>query len=510
MKKIHLLACVASLLIPAALRADVKVASLFTDHMVLQRDMPLPVWGTADAGEQVTVKVGSQSKTATADDKGKWSVKLDPLAVGGPVTVEVAGKNAVKLDDVLVGDVWVCSGQSNMTFALMGEDNSMEEIQAADHPKIRLFSVPKTPSPQPLDAVKASWEACDPKTAEGFTAVGYFFGRDLQKDLDIPIGLIHTSWGGTVAEAWTDSATLKADPDFAPILKRGEEYPANYPKLMEAYERKVKAFQATNPGEKLPATLRKPQAPDEDPNLPSVLFNGMVAPLEPFAIKGVIWYQGEANAGRAWQYRKLLPAMIQDWRSTWGEGDFPFLIVQLANYGKDKPDGSSDWAELREAQALTARNVPHCGLAVTIDIGNPANIHPTDKQDVGKRLALQAEKIVYGKDVLDAGPTYASMAIDGPVIGVMFDHVGGGLVAKDGKLEGFSIAGEDQKFVPAEAKIDGSVGSIVDVSAPSVAKPVAIRYGWANSPTCTLFNKEGLPAAPFRTDDWKAVTADAK
>jgi sialate O-acetylesterase len=490
--------------------------------MVLQRDMPVPVWGTADASvKQVTVRVGSQSKTVTPDDKGKWSVKLDPLQaggpftvevggaapVGGPVTVEAAAKNTLNFDDVLVGDVWVCSGQSNMSFPLKSADKAKEEIEAANYPKIRLFSVPRKPSAQPLDSVKGSWEACDPKTAEGFTAVGYFFGRDLQKDLDIPIGLIHTSWGGTVAEAWTDSATLKADPDFAPILKRGEEYPANYPRLVEQYEKKVKEFEAKNPGEKLPAALRKPQAPDEDPNLPSVLFNGMVAPLEPFAIKGVIWYQGEANAGRAWQYRKLLPAMIQDWRSTWGEGDFPFLIVQLANYGKDKPDGTSEWAELREAQTLTARNVPHCGMAVTIDIGNPANIHPTDKQDVGKRLALQAEKKVYGKDVLEAGPTFISMAVDGPVIGVMFDHVGGGLLAKGGKLEGFSIAGEDQKFVPAEAKIDGS---IVDVSSPSVHKPVAVRYGWANSPTCTLFNKEGLPAAPFRTDDWKAVTLDAK
>jgi len=238
-----------------------------------------------------------------------------------------------------------------------------------------------------------------------------------------------------------------------------------------------------------------------------VLFNGMVAPLQPYGIKGAIWYQGEANAGRAWQYRKLLPAMIKDWRSTWGEGDFPFLIVQLANFGKDKPDGGSTWAELREAQALTARNVPHCGMSVTIDIGNPANIHPTDKQDVGKRLALQAEKLVYGRDVLEAGPTYVSMAVDGPAIRVKFDHVGGGLAPKGDKLEGFSIAGEDQKFSPAEAKIDGD--SVV-VSSPSVAKPVAVRYGWANSPTCTLYNREGLPAAPFRTDDWKAVTIDAK
>jgi sialate O-acetylesterase len=507
MKKSPLLACVASLLIPAALQADVKCASVFTDHMVLQRDMPVPVWGTADAGEQVTVKAAGQSKTATADDKGKWSVKLDALQVGGPIAVEVAGKNAVKFDDVLVGDVWVCSGQSNMSFALQRSDKATEEIAAADHPKIRLFSVAKKPSAQPLDSVKGSWEVCAPKTAADFTAVGYFFGRDLQKDLDIPIGLIHTSWGGTVAEAWTDSATLKADKDFTPILERGEQYPAGYPKAMEQYEEKVKAFQAKHPGEKLPAALRKPQAPDENPNLPSVLYNGMVAPLEPFAIKGVIWYQGESNASRAWQYRKLLPAMIQDWRSTWGEGDFPFLVVQLANFGKDKPDGTSEWAELREAQALTARTAPHCGMAVTIDIGNPGNIHPTDKQDVGKRLALQAEKLVYGRDVLEAGPTYQSMSVDGPAIRVKFDHVGGGLLAKGEKLDGFSIAGEDQKFAPADAKIDGD---FVVVSSASVAKPVAVRYGWANSPTCTLFNKEGLPAAPFRTDDWKAVTINAK
>ncbi|HET6249749.1 MAG TPA: hypothetical protein VFE47_18815 [Tepidisphaeraceae bacterium] len=517
------------LLVPVA-GANVKCASIFTDHMVLQHDVPLPVWGTAEAGEAVTVKVGQQSKSATADANGKWKVMLDALPVGGPVKVEVAGKNAIVFDDVLVGDVWICSGQSNMGFHLKQADNADAEIAAANFPNLRLFDVKHRTADKPVDSVGGKWEPCTPKTVPMFSAVGYFFGRDIHQKIGIPIGLIHTSWGGTPAEAWTDLPTLQSDPDFAPILGRLNNYPAQYPKDLARYEAAVEKQKSLPADAKKPA-LRKPFPPDANPYLATVLYNGMVAPLQPYAIKGVIWYQGEANTGRAAQYRKLLPAMIQDWRRTWAGGGspsllnasdakaaqpgnaFPFLIVQLANYSANKPDGSSPWAELREGQWLTAAKTPNCGIAVTIDIGNPTNVHPTNKQEVGRRLGLVAEKMVYGRDVEDSGPTFASMAVDGNKVRVKFDHQAGGMEARGGKLEGFTIAGEDQKFYPAEAAIeagDAAGGQVIVLSSPDVAHPVAVRYGWANSPSCTLYNKANLPAPPFRTDDWPMVTAKAR
>ena len=490
----------------AVSQAHVHCADVFTDHMVIQRDAAAPVWGTADPNEKVTVTFNGQTKTAQADASGKWMIKLDPTPAGGPFTLEAKGSDSQSLQDVLAGDVWICSGQSNMGFTVARAENAAEEIKAANYPKIRFYAVAHVTSQKPLAEAGGTWQACTPQTAPTFTAVGYFFGRDLHKDLDVPIGLINSSWGGTHAEAWTAPKALNANPDFSAILDRGREYPSEYPKLLTQYEKQSEALKARGDTGRL-KKLRKPAPPDRNPNLPSVLYNAMIAPLQPMAIKGAIWYQGEANGSKGYQYRQLLPALITSWRHGFGEGDFPFLIVQLPEFGKNSADGQSGWAELREAQWLTARNVPNTGIAVAMGLGDPGNVHPIKKQEVGRRLALVAEKQVYGKDVVASGPVYKSMKVDGDKVELTFDSVAGGLEAQGGKVEGFTIAGDDKKFVPADAKIEGDH---VVVSAAGVSHPVAVRYGWANSPTCTLYNKAGLPTAPFRTDDWPVSSVNAK
>jgi sialate O-acetylesterase len=370
----------------------------------------------------------------------------------------IAGSNTIVLHNILVGEVWVCSGQSNMEFGLWGVNDKDKEIAAANWPMIRLFTVQKDNAPTPRIDCKGSWVPCTPQSVPGFTAVGYYFGRELFQKLGVPIGLINSSWGGTAAEAWTDHDTLAGDPDLAPCLGYND--------------------------------------------MPTGLYNGMIAPIANLAIRGAIWYQGESNADRAYQYRKLLPAMINCWRRAWGEGDFPFYIVELANFTavQTDPNEGSTWAELREAQQLTARNVLHCGIASIIDIGDAADIHPKNKLDVGRRLALLAFVNDYGFKVEDAGPTYASMKIEGKQIRLSFAHVEGGLTVRGTELKGFVIAGADKKFVWAKAKIEGS--SIV-VWSDDVTAPVAVRYDFANNPQGTLYNKVGLPAFPFRTDDWR-------
>jgi sialate O-acetylesterase len=467
------------------------LSSLFTSNMVLQRNMKDPIWGWTDPGKEVTVTIGGKSVKAIADAQGKWMAKVGPLHVGGPYKLSVSGPQTVDLDNILVGDVWICSGQSNMEFGLGNANNAKDEIAGANFPQIRLYTVQKTVAFTPLDSLARNesqlfgeWSVCDPHTVatggwNGFSAVGYFFGRELNQQLDVPIGLIHTSWGGTIAEAWTSAPGLKPLKDFDGALDQVEK-----------------------------ASQGQAQLDKGNPNMSTVLYNGMIAPLIPYGIKGAIWYQGESNAGRAYQYRHLLPAMIGDWRTHWGEGDFPFYIVQLANWqALQKEPGDDAWAELREAQSMTAKDVPHAGIAVTIDIGDAGDIHPKDKQDVGKRLALNALAKDYHKKVEYAGPTYKSMQKQGSAIRLSFDHVDRGLVAKGDKPEGFAIAGDDHKWVWADAKIEGN--NIV-VSSPQVPNPVAVRYAWAINPICNLYNKAGLPASPFRTDDWPGVTANAK
>jgi sialate O-acetylesterase len=463
---------------------------LFADNMVLQRARPIPVFGWTSPGANVTVRLKGATAKATAGTDGHWQAELPAMRAGGPYELVVSGPQTVTLKNVLIGDVWICSGQSNMEFGIGNANDAAQEIAAANDPQIRLFTVRKViatePQPSlagPFPDLMGQWSVCTPQTVatggwNGFSAVGYFFGRELQHTLHVPIGLIHTSWGGTPAEAWTSAEALSAIPDYAPAL-------ADLPR-------------------------RRTETPSHtDQNFPTVLYNGMIAPLIPYGIKGAIWYQGESNAGKAYQYRTLLPTMIEDWRHRWNEGDFPFLIVQLANFQKHNEQPVDDaWAELREAQSLTAKHLKNCGIAVTIDIGNADDIHPKDKQDVGKRLALVALNRTYGDRVEYSGPEYAGMKRDGAAIRLRFTHTDGQLVAKGGdKLEGFAIAGADKKFVWADARIEGD--SII-VSSSQVPDPVAVRYAWSINPVCNLYNKADLPASPFRTDDWPPITLNNK
>lgn len=456
--------------------ADVKLPSIFSDNMALQQGVPLKVWGWADNGEEVTVTAGSNTVKTIAKD-GKWKVEVPALTNYGPVAFKVSGKNTLEPKNVIVADVWLCSGQSNMEWTVSRSDNAAEETANAKYPSIRVFMVPKVASNEPKEDIAAKWIEVSPETIPNVTAVGYFFGRELHKTLDRPIGLINDSWGGTLCEAWTSAEPLAADPDYAAILARGE---------------------AANKDEKQ----------KNSPNRPSVLYNGMIAPIVPYGIKGAIWYQGEGNTGRAEQYQKLLPTMIADWRKQFGQGDFPFYVVQLANFlARDNAPVESAWAELREAQWLTGVNTPNAGTAIIIDIGEEKDIHPKNKQDVGKRLAYLALKNTYGKDIPSQGPVFKKLTVNGNKAHVSFDHVHGGLVSKGDELKGFAICGEDKKWVWAKATIEGDT---VVLEAKEVAQPVAVRYGWANNPEVSLYNKAGLPAGPFRSDNFKGVTTGNK
>lgn len=481
------------LLFPSPALADVKLPALFTDHMVLQCGLACPVWGTAEPGKEVTVAIGAQKKTATADKEGKWQVKLEPLQAGGPLELTVAGKNRLVVKDVLVGEVWLCSGQSNMEWPVKGALNPKEETEAAKHPQIRFFHVPPGGAAKPVADVKATWKVCDPETAGNFSAVAYFFGRDIHKALDVPVGLIHASVSGKAAECFTSIPVLEGLEGYRQQPEYHKQILAAHKELLEKHKERV--AQAKADGKPAPLAPEEPKSPPGDP---ASHYHAMIRPLAPYGIRGAIWYQGEANRGLPRFYRQLFPALIQNWRDDWGQGDFPFLYVQLANFrGRDPyPSEKAIWAEIREVQLQTLA-VPKTGMAVAIDIGEGGNIHPRNKQDVGKRLALAAEAIAYGKNVVYSGPLYESMKLDGAKTRLRFKHVGGGLAAKGDSLKGFAIAGEDKKFVWAEAKIDGAE---VLVWSDQVPKPAHVRYGWADNPDCNLINKEGLPASPFRTD----------
>ncbi len=626
-----------SLFVSQDLFSAVKVARIFSDNMVLQRGVNASVWGTANPGEKIVVEINGLVSSTQATADGKWMVRLPEFTAGGPYELIVKGENEVKFKDVMFGDVWVASGQSNMAFRLESSNNGAEEVKNANDPDIRLFYVPRRVGKTPKEDLEGGqWDKCTPEVAKGFSAVAYFFGRELRKDLNVPIGLINCNWGGTPAEAWTSAEMLKALPDFKDRVIELEQGPnweddiaaneqrnkekseiinssfnglekgvhkVNYnstdwpvviapnweeeldgviwmrkvleiPKEFKGKELKFDlgriAYKATvyfNEVElgsttapyfaeyTVPAKLVKSgknviavralhfwanmnfEGPEDrmklyapsgavlenlagpwkyktglEPAFPEIkgyshypasLYNGMLHPIIPFGIKGVIWYQGESNAGRAYQYRALFQSMIEDWRIRWGMNYFPFLFVQLANYmdipAQPKED---DWAELREAQLMALR-LPNTGMAVTIDIGEMFDIHPKNKQDVGRRLALAARKIAYGEDVVYSGPIYKSMEINGNEIEIAFDHVANGLNAKGEKLTGFQIAGKDKKFYWANAMI---VGGKVFVSSDKVKAPVAVRYGWAINPECNLYNKNGLPASPFRTDNWPGKT----
>ncbi len=494
--------------------ADVKLPAVISDNMVLQRDKKVSIWGWANPGEEVMASVSWQSMrwAVTTDKDGRWMFKMNSPKTGGPYEMTISGKNSITIKNILVGEVWVCSGQSNMQWSVQASTNAKQEIAAADYPNIRLFTVARKVAEQPQSDCVGSWTLCSPQTIPGFSAVAYYFGRDLHEKLDVPIGLIHTSWGGTPAEAWTRREILEKEADAAPILERYDDAVAKYPQAKKEHEQKViewkKAVEkAKADGKRVKRAPRAPLGPGH-PHSPAGLYNGMIAPLIPYGIRGAIWYQGESNASRAYQYRKLFPAMIKNWRDDWGQDKFPFLFVQLANFMPVKPEpADSAWAELREAQLMTLA-LPNTGMAVIIDIGEADDIHPKNKQDVGKRLALWALAGSYGKKLVYSGPIYKTMKIEGDRAILYFGHVGGGFVAEpDEPLKGFAIAGADREFVWADAKIDGD--SIV-VSSDEVPAPVAVRYAWADNPVCNLYNEEGLPASPFRTDDWPGITVDNK
>jgi len=494
-------------LVPGPGWADVKMPAVFADHMVLQRQMPVPVWGWADPAEQVTVTLGEQAAKATAGAQGKWAVKIGPLAAGGPHELRIAGKNTVVIKDVLVGEVWLCSGQSNMAMTVRGCLNAKEDISAAKLDRIRHFRVGRGSSYMPESRCSGSWAVCSPATAGNFTATGYFFGRALHQALKVPIGLVNSSVGGTAIELWTNRLVSGTDPAKRKAITDLDANSDEVRKAREDYELQLERWTISVRTSKARRKPRKPAPPAALAALyrdNGALYNGMIHPLIPYGLRGAIWYQGESNAGRAYAYRRRQAAMIQGWREAWGQGEFPFLFVQLPNYllRKDQP-GDSTWAVLRESQLRTLA-VPGTGMAVTIDIGEARNIHPRNKQDVGKRLALVALAKVYGKDVVYSGPVYEKMTVEGSGVRLHFGHVAGGLVAAGGEpLKGFAIAGADKKWVWADARIDGAT---VVVHSDEVAKPVAVRYAWAHNPQCNLTNKEGLPASPFRTDDWWVVT----
>ncbi|HST51706.1 MAG TPA: sialate O-acetylesterase [Pyrinomonadaceae bacterium] len=643
-------------------RADVRVPSLIGDHMVLQQGRKVRLWGTAEPGERVSITFNGSTARVVADERGRWQIFVGPFKTGGPFEMTVAGKNTLTFRDVLVGEVWVCSGQSNMEWPLTNAQDGARDVAQADYHEIHLFTVTKKTSAAPLEDVEGHWVVARPETVPQFSAVGYFFGRELYRRLKVPVGLIHTSWGGTPAEAWTSRDALASEPTLKPMLDRFDAELKDLPRLQGEYERArvdwERQYVTQDPGNRgeamgyadpahefadwkrmrvpqawesagldvdgavwfrrevnvpeawagrdlslslgaiddfdttyfdgvrvgstgeetmnswtvprhyrVPGSLvragrnvvavrvfdrvggggfvggemwlapvgvakteampldgdwyykeeftvpsrqidysRQPQAPGPaNQNNPTVLYNAMIAPLLPYAIRGAIWYQGEANAGRAYQYRTLFPMMIRDWRSRWGEGDFPFYFVQLANW-KARPTDSidSEWAELREAQLMTLRSVPHTGMAVTIDIGNPDNIHPRDKLDVGLRLARWALADTYGQKTEESGPLYESYKVEGDRVRVRFKHAEG-LKTRDGSpLVGFFVAGSDRKFFPAEARADGNA---VVVRSRDVPHPVAVRYAWADNPAGNIYNADGLPASPFRTDDWPGLTA---
>jgi sialate O-acetylesterase len=495
----------------APARADVKLPAIFGDHMVLQRDQKDRVWGWADPGEEVTVTIKDQSKTAKAGPDGKWQVMLDPLPTGGPYTMTVKGKNTLTFSDVLAGEVWICSGQSNMQMSVAGSNDADLEIRAANFPGIRLITVPNRGTQEPQKDFHGKWAVCSPHTVGGFSAVGFFFGRQLHQTLGVPIGLINDAWGGSACEAWIPREKLAADAEYKPLIEHWKQIEKDYPRNKKAHEKwQAAASKAKAEGKTPPHEPHNPAGEMYGNFRPGNIYNGVLLPTVGYGIRGAIWYQGESNAGRAYQYRDLFPLMIQSWRDLWGQGDFSFYWVQLADFMNERSEPSdSAWAELREAQTMTMKRLPHTGEAVIIDIGEGKDIHPRNKQDVAKRLARWALAKDYGVEVPSQSPTYRSMETQGNKIVLTFDHVDRGFRPFDvNDPRGFTIAGSDRKFVQADAKVAGP--DKIEVWSGKVSEPVAVRYAWADNPVCNLYSGAGLPTTPFRTDDWPGVTINNK
>ncbi|MEP4076704.1 sialate O-acetylesterase [Haloferula sp.] len=462
---------------------SLKLAGIFADNMVLQQKTDAAIWGKAEAGQSVSIKPswGGKSIKTKADDEGKWKTSIQTPPAGGPFQIRVeCGKEKIELKNVLSGEVWICSGQSNMQWKLrgFGKEQFKEDVENAKYPEIRLCDIPQALALEEQDDVKSSWKACNPNTVFNFSAVAYFFGSRIHQELDVPIGLISTNWGGSKAEAWVSAETLT------------EEFP-EFDKVMDEYPQIAEEHGVVHP--------RAPKFPEGlNMRSPTVLYNSMIKPLVPFAFRGVVWYQGESNVTAPVQYRTLFPALIKNWRDEWNIGEFPFYFVQIAPFEyKREP---IPVAFLREAQLMTL-TVPNTGMAVTMDVGEADNIHPRDKKPVGERLALLALARSYEQeDLVDSGPLYDDFRVVGKEIYLKFTDTGSGLATRDDEaLTHFTIAGKDKEFAPAEAVIKGDM---IIVSSKDVKKPVAVRFGWGNADAPNLMNKEGLPASSFRTDDW--------
>jgi sialate O-acetylesterase len=528
---------VSSCALAAALRAEVKLAAVFTDHAILQRDTVVPIWGTARRGERVTITFRTQSLVTKADREGFWRINIAPMPANPyPADLVVSGSNTITLHDVLIGDVWLCSGQSNMEWSVRLSDYAATETATAHFPLIRHFKVAtQMAHEQPAADIQGSWTVCTPETAPHFTAVGFFFARELIQDLGVPQGILNISWGGTPLESWLSPAMLAASPHAASVAQAWAKTVAEYPAKKAEHDRRMSEWEQRAAAAK---AAGQPEPPDRPwrpagpglPEEPTVVWQGMMAPVVPYAIRGVLWYQGESNVGREAEYRDLFPALIRGWRDAWAGAaqpatsveeprkkrrrksddavvaappavePFPFLFVQLPNYADNAPLGAA-WARLREAQTA-ALALPATGMAIAIDVGESTNLHPPHKQEVGRRLALVARAQVFGEGIDAAGPTYAehTFAPDGTVR-IRFDHAEIGLVCRGPRVQGFLLAGADRVFQPADARIEGDT---VIVSSPVVKAPMAVRYAFANDPQpdANLYNGAGLPAAPFRTDNW--------
>ena len=483
--------------------AEVMLAPPFSDHAVLQRNIAVPVWGRAVPGEKISVRYRGQKLKTTAGPDGRWSVQLAPMPASAMGTdLVVAGTNTFTLHDVVVGEVWLASGQSNMEWPLSLARNGKEAVVTANSPLVRHLKVEHSPSDLPTNTVKTSgWQTTTPATVGDFSAVGYFFALTLSQKLGVPVGIIHSSWGGTPIESWLSKSVLEKtstwphfNEQWQAALKVFPQKLAEYPALDAAWKKADDEQRATGKKNLLP--WPHPPVGPGTAYAPGGLFNGMIAPLAPYALRGALWYQGESNVGRHEEYRELFTAMIRDWRAHWPQGDLPFYFVQLPNYA-DGDAGGRKWAALREAQTA-ALALPHTGMVVTIDVGEPENLHPTNKQPVGERLALVAEANTYGLAVEWSGPLFESAVREGSALRVKFAHANG-LALRVTPPTGFEVAGADKIFHPATARIEGKS---IAVSTPEVPKPVAVRYAWTNNPAASLCNSAGLPAAPFRSDNW--------
>ena len=496
--------------------ADVSLNNMFGDHMVLQQGIRNKVWGKADPGEAVTVTLGGQTHSTTAAADGSWHVFLDPVQeYGGPHTLTVKGKNTVAFDDVLIGEVWVCAGQSNMQWSLDQVNDSDLEKVAAKFPNIRLVSVPQVGTQEPQWNFNGKWQVCSPETVSGFSAVGYLFGKQLHHTLGVPVGLINNAWGGSAAEAWVKREKLAANEKLKPLHDRWVKMEEGLAAAAAEFETKLAdwkaaAEKAKAEGQPAPNQPINPDGQMRGNARPGNIHSGVLTPSIGYGIKGAIWYQGESNAGRAYQYRELFPFMIKSWREEWGLGEFPFYWVQLADFGGEKAaPAESNWAELREAQTMTMTVLPNTGEAVIIDIGEGKDIHPKNKQDVARRLARWALAETYKVPGITArSPLYKSMEKQGSKIVLSFDHATGGWRPFDvAELIGFTIAGADRKFVVAKAVVLGD--GRIEVWSETVGDPVAVRYAWADNPVCNMYSAAGLPLTPFRTDDFPGMTAEA-